>query len=67
MSRGHQQHRRRTYGRRQHELRERHDRLDAELVEERRAAVFLDLGPVPERIVGLAQTGRLLGWAEGLA
>ncbi len=67
MSRGHQQHRRRTYGRRQHELRERHDRLDAELHEERRMGAFVDLGPMPERIVSLAYPGQLLGWAEGVA
>ena len=67
MSRGHQQNRRRSYGRRQHELHERRDRHDPMLVEETELRPVVDLDSAVERLGRLAFVPRAVTWAEGAA
>ena len=67
MSRGHQQNRRRSYGRRQHELHERRDRHDVVLVEDGDLRPVVDLDSAVERLGRLAFAPRAVTWAEGAA
>ncbi len=67
MSRGHQQNRRRSYGRRQHELHERRDRRDPMLVEEGELRPVVDLDSAVERFGRLAFVPLAVTWAEGAA
>ncbi len=70
MSTRHQQSRRRSYGRRQHELHERHERqirTPADEVEafDEQALVPLDLGT--QRLARLSFAAAPLSWAKGAA
>ncbi len=65
MSRRHQQQRRRSYGRRQHELHERRDRLGALRGDEREVAGMAEREPAPDQLARFTFGAALLGWAEG--
>ncbi len=67
MSRRHQQSRRRSYGRRQHELHERRERREPFAVEEREPALLLDLDAAAGRLGRLTFARPAAGWAEGAA
>ncbi len=67
MSRRHQQSRRRSYGRRQHELRERRERLESVLRDEQEPAIVIGLESAADRLGRLAFGTARLGWAEGAA
>ncbi len=67
MSRRHQQSRRRSYGRRQHELHERRERRDPVLSENLELPGMLDLDTAANRLSRLAFGGRIVSWAEGVA
>ncbi len=67
MSRRHQQSRRRSYGRRQHEVRERRDRLEELLHDERGFPMLVERDSAADRLARLAFGVTPLGWAEGAA
>ena len=67
MSGRHQQSRRRSYGRRQHEVRERRDRLEELLRDERGLPVLVERDSAADRLARLAFSSTPLGWAEGAA
>lgn len=67
MSRRHQQSRRRSYGRRQHELHERRERQDPILVQDLELPVMLDLDAAAERLSTLGFGAAIVRWAEGAA
>ncbi len=64
MSRRHQQHRRRTYGRRQHELHERHQELVPPFEEDLRPAGMFYRDEADEGFVPFGMPGPRLRWAE---
>ena len=67
MSSRHQQSRRRSYGRRQHEVRERRDRLEDLLHDEQGVPVLMERDSAADRLARLAFTAAPLGWVEGAA
>ncbi len=67
MSRRHQQSRRRSYGRRQHEVRERRERLESSLREEREDGIVVGIESAADRLGRLAFGPAGLAWAEGAA
>ena len=67
MSRRHQQNRRRSYGRRQHEVRERRERLESSLRDEPQPAFVAGIEAAADRLGRLAFVSAGLGWADGAA
>ncbi|MGC8634972.1 MAG: hypothetical protein ACP5VP_09965 [Candidatus Limnocylindrales bacterium] len=67
MSSRHQQNRRRAYGRRQHEVRERQERLESALREEVACSPLRTLEPSGDRLARMAFGRTPMGWAEGAA
>jgi hypothetical protein len=67
MSRRHQQSRRRSYGRRQHELHERRERNQPIVADTLESPVMLDLDAAAQRLSRLAFGNRTVQWAEGAA
>ena len=64
MSRHHQQHRRRTYGRRQHEVRERRQEVAVSFEEDVSAAAGFHRDDADEAFVPFGMPGPRLRWAE---
>jgi hypothetical protein len=63
----HQQNRRRAYGRRQHEVRERQERLESALRDECASPPLLAIESSGDRLARMTFGRTPLGWAEGAA
>ena len=64
MSRHHQQHRRRAYGRRQHEVRERRQEIGAAIEDGPDATIGFHRDDADEAFVPFGMPGPRLRWAE---